>query len=53
MAGNEAFSVEHTFSPFSAGYIRFRSIKPDGLNSDGTYQKGVQMAIAELEVYKQ
>lgn len=36
-----------TFSPTSARYIRIRALKPDGEN-----QPGIQMSVAELEVYE-
>jgi len=38
--------AEHTFAATSARYVRIQALKPDGGN-----QKGIQMAIMELEVY--
>ncbi len=38
---------EATFEPVNARYVRICAIKPDGPN-----QKGTQMSVAELEVYR-
>jgi hypothetical protein len=38
---------EHTFAATSARYVRIQALKPDGGK-----QKGVQMAVVELEVYE-
>jgi hypothetical protein len=38
---------EHAFAPMPARYVRIRAIKPDAPN-----QPGIQMSIAELEVYE-
>ncbi len=37
----------HTYEPFSARYIRIRSLKPDGAN-----QEGGQMNVAELVIHQ-
>ena len=44
--GHDGTPFEATFEPVKARYVRVSAIKPDGPG-----QKGVQMSVAELEVY--
>jgi F5/8 type C domain/Putative Ig domain len=46
-AGSPNDRYEHVFEPMGARYIRIEAVKPDGPN-----QEGVQMHIAELDVYE-
>ncbi len=46
-AGRPKTRYEHTFTPTPARYVRIECVKPDGPE-----QEGVQMHIAELEVYE-
>lgn len=47
VAGCTGGVSEQTFTPALSRYIRIKAVKPDGVN-----QAGVQMGIAELEVYE-
>jgi len=46
-SGQSFATKPHAFDPAQARYVRIKAIKPDGPN-----QEGVQMHIAELEVYQ-